>query len=280
MEDGDFIILTPIDILTKDDAFICNRDLHSSFRKIANSLENTALRDAINDFFMKRLPISPKKDDIDHAITATIHKFPEILDYYIRMKEFEKDQAHAVSAEKRAEIIKTFVPRLRAFCDNIIAAGSDFFTIKPDSYTEALKRAIYLKEVIENNDGYRIFYHNGKTASEETIQRIFRLTWFLSPYDVNSEVNNGRGPADYKVSYGGNDSTIVEFKLARSSSLEKNLKNQTEIYKKASKAISDIKVILCYTLADINKVKKTIKKITSSDEIPEKGLFNELCKLS
>jgi hypothetical protein len=55
-----------------------------------------------------------------------------------------------------------------------------------------LKRVIYLKEFIENNDGYRIFYHNGKTASEETIQRIFRLTWISSPYDVNSEVNNGR----------------------------------------------------------------------------------------
>lgn len=269
LEDGDFIILTPLDILTKDDAFICNSDLHASFRKIANSLENSTLRDAINDYFRQRLPTSPKKDDIDRAITATINKFPEILDYYIRMKESEKDQAHAVSAEKRAEIVKEFVPAVRAFCDKIIAAGSDFFTIKPDSYMEALKRAIYLKEVIENNDGYRIFDRNGKTASEETIQRIFRLTWFLSPYDVNSEVNNGRGPADYKVSYGGSDSTIVEFKLARSTSLEKNLQNQTEIYKKASKAISDIKVVLCYTVTEIAKVKKILKKITGEDAIPE-----------
>ena len=95
------------------------------------------------------------------------------------------------------------------------------------------------------------------------------ITWFLSPYDVNSEVNNGRGPADYKVSFGGSDATIVEFKLARSSSLEKNLQNQTEIYKKASKAISDIKVVLCYTVKEISKVKKILKKITGADSIPE-----------
>ena len=121
---------------------------------------------------------------------------------------------------------------------------------------------MYLKEVIENNDGYRIFYKQGKAiASEETIQRIFRLTWFATSFDVNSEVNNGRGPADYKISYGERDSTIVEFKLASSSSLKKNLLNQTEIYKKASKSINDIKVILCYTNSEIDKVNRLLRTI-------------------
>jgi hypothetical protein len=38
LEDGDFIILTPFDILTKDDAFICSSDLYASFNKIASYL--------------------------------------------------------------------------------------------------------------------------------------------------------------------------------------------------------------------------------------------------
>ncbi|QBJ63036.1 hypothetical protein B1F84_08280 [Pseudoalteromonas sp. DL-6] len=47
----------------------------------------------------------------------------------------------------------------------------------------------FLKDNIENNDGYRIFYQKGKPiASEDTIQRVFRLTWYASPYDVNSEL--------------------------------------------------------------------------------------------
>jgi hypothetical protein len=120
--------------------------------------------------------------------------------------------------------------------------------------------------VIEDNNGYRIFYKDGQPiSSEDTIQRIFRLTWFASPLDVNSEVNNGCGPADYKISYGDRDSTIVEFKLGKSSSLKKNLLNQTEIYKKASRSISDIKVILCYTEAEIAKVKRILKSINQED---------------
>jgi len=53
----------------------------------------------------------------------------------------------------------------------------------------------------------------------------------------------------------------VEFKLAASSSLKRNLLNQTEIYKKASKSINDIKVILCYTQSEINKVKRILASI-------------------
>ncbi len=74
-------------------------------------------------------------------------------------------------------------------------------------------------------------------------------------------MNNGRGPADYKISYGERDSTIVEFKLAASSSLKRNLLNQTEIYKKASKSINDIKVILCYTQSETAKVNRILKSI-------------------
>lgn len=82
---------------------------------------------------------------------------------------------------------------------------------------------------------------------------------------MNSEVNNGRGPADYKISYGDRDSTIVEFKLGSSSSLEKNLLNQTEIYKKASRSIRDIKVILCYTKVEIAKVTRVLKRINQEN---------------
>jgi hypothetical protein len=121
---------------------------------------------------------------------------------------------------------------------------------------------MFLKDVIENNDGYRIFYNEGKAISkEDTIQRIFRLTWYATPYDVNAEVNNGRGPADYKVSFGGEDSTIVEFKLGKSSSLSRNLANQTDIYKKESKSANDIKVILCYTEGEIKSVERALNKL-------------------
>ncbi|MCF7966463.1 MAG: hypothetical protein K9L79_13105 [Methylobacter tundripaludum] len=261
LEDGDYILLTPLDILTKDEAFICHSDLKNQFRKITNALENSSLRDAINLFFQKSLPKHAKQKDIERAISATIQKYPEILDYYIRYKEHTKDKAAKISTEKIEKIKSELITTLSDFCEKV-ADSSDFYRVKPSSYDAALQRAIYLKEVIENNDGYRVFYKNGKAiASEDTIQRIFRLTWFATPFDVNSEVNNGRGPADYKISYGERDSTIVEFKLAASSSLKRNLLNQTEIYKKASKSITDIKVILCYTKSEIVKVNRILASI-------------------
>jgi len=257
----DFILLTPVDLLTKDEAFICHSDFTSQFRAIANSLENEALRDAINHYFRAKLPITPRKADIEYAINLTVQKYPEILDYYIKKKELEKDKAAALSTEKLKQLRDELLTTLTEFCKHIFE-NSDFYNIAPSTYSEALKRAHFLKEVIENNDGYRIFYKNGKPiASEDTIQRIFRLTWFASPLDVNSEVNNGRGPADYKVSFGNRDSTIIEFKLGSSTSLKRNLKNQTEIYKKASKSISDIKVILCYKRPEILKVNRILKEM-------------------
>ncbi len=261
----DFILLTPIDILTKDDAFICHSDLTSNFRQITCALENSALRDSINLYFQKRLPNNPKKEDIERAIDATIQKYPEILDYYIRNKENNLDKAAMLSLEKVNKLRTELLSTLAQFYEHLII-NSDFYNIPLNSYQEALKRAHYLKQVIEDNDGYRIFYKNNKPiASEDTIQRIFRLTWFASPMDVNSEVNNGRGPADYKVSFGDRNSTIVEFKLGSSTSLKKNLISQTEIYKKASKSITDIKVILCYTKSEIAKVNRILKSIQQEE---------------
>jgi hypothetical protein len=260
-KDGDFILLTPLDILTVDDAIINNNDFYNNFGNVTRSMGNESLRTAVNDYFRAHLPRKPKKKDRIEAFVRTVEKYPDLVDFYIRLKEDSKKVVGSVALSKIDELREQLIDALTPLC-NLLSDKSDFYTIKPNSYDEALKRANYLKEVIENNDGYRIFYDGGKPiAKEDTIQRIFRLTWYASPYDVNSEVNNGRGPADYKVSFGSGDSTIVEFKLAKSSSLKKNLENQTDIYKAAAKSTSDITVILCYAASDIKKVERTLKQI-------------------
>lgn len=264
-DNGDFICLTPLDILSKDDAFISHSNFVDQFRSITISLDNSVLRNSINEYFATRLPPKPKRDDVLYAIQKTVEKYPEIIDFYIQHQESNKDQATSISAEKveklKSEIIDTVSQLIRT-----LYKESTFYRTPTTSYKEALDRAKYLKNVIEDNDGYRVFYKDGKPiAREESVQRIFRLTWFSSPYDVNAEVNNGRGPADYKISFGARDATIVEFKLGSSSSIERNLKNQTAIYKKASKAIRDIVVILCYTRSEISHVHRILKKLKIED---------------
>ncbi|WP_338532719.1 hypothetical protein RBB83_19485 [Paenibacillus peoriae] len=129
------------------------------------------------------------------------------------------------------------------------------------------QRIEYLKYVIENNDGYKLFYHNGvEVADEDKIQLLFKFVWFETEADVNREVNNGRGSVDYKVSKGASDSTLVEFKLARNSKLKSNLRNQVGIYEKANGTGKSFKVILYFSQAEHKKVNEILKELSLEND--------------
>ena len=141
--------------------------------------------------------------------------------------------------------------------------GADLLDELGDSFEEALRRVHFLKNVIENKDGYRLFYlTNGQPLKREAdLQIMYRLTWYASSYDVNREVNNGRGPVDYKVSKGSADGTLVEFKLASNSKLKQNLKHQVEVYKAANDTAKSIKAILYFSDAELKKVQDILRDL-------------------
>ncbi len=264
----DFVILTPKDILTKDDNWINSKDLRGDFHQICNSIQNNeALRAEINNYFLKCLP-TPKKNkqntgkEINNAINTTIKKFPELIKWYIKLKEENKEGAKDISKQKVDEIETLFISNTEQLA-NLLKSSTDFYKFNPNSsYEEAYQRIIYLKQVIENNDGYKLFYYNGKPINnEKSLQLIYRLTWYATNFDVNSEVNNGRGPADYKISMGASDKTIVEFKLASNSKLKKNLQNQVDIYMEANNTRKCIKAILYFTEEERNKVNKILNEL-------------------
>ena len=93
------------------------------------------------------------------------------------------------------------------------------------------------------------------------MQIMYRLIWYGTNFDVNREVNNGRGPADYKISYGKKNSTIVEFKLASNSKLRQNLEKQVDIYKVASETERAIKVIMYFSEMEYEKVRKVLNDL-------------------
>ena len=78
---------------------------------------------------------------------------------------------------------------------------------------------------------------------------------------MNREVNNGRGPVDYKISKGSKDKTVVEFKLASNSHLKRNLLKQVEIYEKANDTNNSIKVILFFNQEEEMRVHRILKEI-------------------
>ena len=134
-----------------------------------------------------------------------------------------------------------------------------------DSYHEAIKRIMDFKNYLEDKDGYAILHAIPK-VSEKFIQLLFVPMWESSKFDCNREVSNGRGAADFVISMGANDKTIVEFKLASNSSLEQNLKNQVEIYQKANNTHKGISVIFCMDKNEYEKAKCIKNKIKISNK--------------
>lgn len=257
---NDYVILTPRDLLTKDEAWINRSDLIGNFRDIYSAISDGLLRSKIDDYFLRRLTEKASVKEIADVSAKVIEEFPEILDHYIRKKEIAGADAIVDSIEKVVGTEKRFVKNIRDFSIAYLA-DSNFYE-NDDSYDESMRRLLYLKDVIENNDGYKYFYVNGKAVEREMdLQIMFRLCWAVSTFEVDSEVNNGRGPVDFKISKGRSNKTLVEFKIGSNSQLKRNLKNQVAIYENANNTKKSIKAILCFTEAQQIRLQAILKEL-------------------
>lgn len=256
----DFVLLTPVDMLTKDEAWISYKGLVEDYSEVLASVDNDALRSKIDNYLVSQLPIEATQDEFSKTLEKVIAKYPELLDYYIRQKEKDGKGAKVQSAEKLAQASDLFLKQLKELVRRL--DKTDFYETAPNSFKEGLARVHFLRDVIEKQDGYKLFMVGGKPVRKEAdLQIMFKLTWFASSFDSNAEVNNGRGPADFIVSYGSKDKTVIEMKLAGNTKLEQNLLKQAEIYVDASRATHPpIKAILCFTSAEIAKVNRLLTK--------------------
>ena len=253
---ADFIILTPKDILTKDDTWINKSDVVKTFDDVADSISNLELRTQINDYFARILPEDAKNKDYKNAVSWVVSKFPEFIDFYIKYKEENGDEAVSVSETRVKQVEFLFIKKLKEFVESLHQeTGFYSFNDEDDTLLETRKRVLFLKDVIENKGGHRLFFANGEPIRRESdLQILFRLTWCATPSDVSREVNDGRGPVDFKVSRGRFDKSLVEFKLAKNTHLRRNLEKQAEIYQKASDAPNALKVILFFSDNELAKV--------------------------
>jgi len=255
------VLLTPKNILTRDDIWINKDDVIKDFERIAVALPNEQLRAQVNNYFLKILPEEPSAKEKRLAISSTLLKFPQLIEYYIQYKENNGDKAEAISEEKVYETELLFVEIARQLSSNLFQ-NTRFYSVPGDTISEARARITYLKDFVENMGGFRLFHFKGHQIKRESdLQLLFRLTWFGTPSDVSQEVNDGRGPADFKISRGAFDKTIVEFKLASNPQLKRNLANQAEIYKKASNANNALKVILFFSKVEYKRVQNILEEL-------------------
>jgi hypothetical protein len=87
------------------------------------------------------------------------------------------------------------------------------------------------------------------------------LVWCGTEFDLNREVNNGRGPVDFKISFGAGDKSLIEFKLASNKALKRNLEKQVAIYEAANRTWTSVKVIVIYTVAEQLNVEKILREL-------------------
>ncbi len=252
---GDFVLLTPKDILTKDEIWINRPELLHRLDEIASALPNEALRDQVNNYLYGQLSREPTEKELREAKARTLEQFPELIEHYILSKEESGDDAESVSSQRVKQAEWLYVQEVQELRSRL-AQFTSFYQNPGTTYDEALERALFLKDIIENKDGYRIFYSREGLliTREEHLQILYRLTWFRSPSDVNREVNNGRGPVDFKISRGAADKTLIEFKLASNKQLKRNLEKQVEIYQRASDSPRAVKVITFFTEGEESRV--------------------------
>jgi hypothetical protein len=268
---ADFVLLTPIDMLTRDDTWISHGDLINRFSEIPEAIPNAELRAQVSNYFARVLRASaplrrrrrrkPARADYEAAVQATVREFPELLDYYIRLKEQTGDEAESASLEQVQETLAVFVDQLKRVVADL-RGKTDFYEHGWSSYDAALARAKAFKHYVENQDGWKLINRVGLPFAKETeVHLFFGIMWFGSVFDVNHEPNNGRGPVDYKISIGAADKSLIEFKLASNTKLRRNLERQVEIYEAANQTATSVKIIICYTEADQAKVEKTLKDL-------------------
>ena len=164
---NDFVILTPKDILTKDETWINRDGLHHEYYQIARSIPNEQLRAEVNNYFLSMLPKDPSGKDEKEAIERVIRKFPQLIEYYIRYKEDRGDEAVSVSNARVEEAEIVFVQQVSQFV-HTLASETDFYVVSGDTHEEAMKRVLFLKDIIENKGGHRIFYAEGKPIRRES----------------------------------------------------------------------------------------------------------------
>jgi hypothetical protein len=213
---GDYVILTPKDMLTKDETWINKSDLVESFDDIAASIPNEQLRAHLDLYLMTRLPTDkePTKKERQRVISSAILHHPEIIDYYIRYKEDRGDDARDISREKVVLTETQFIDQVQAFVDRHLSRSA-FYYLDPDDPHDVLDRLLILKDIIENERGSNLFYIKGNAIKREAeLQLLLSILW--------------RAASTAIASCGGRTATPVHFKLASNTRLVRILEQRKD----------------------------------------------------
>jgi hypothetical protein len=235
------------------------------YPEIVAAVGDIVQRARVSRYFEQRLGKDPTPKQNRAARADTLATFPELLDLYIRLKEETGDGAVALSGAETDYLRAVFVEFLHSFIEDYWSLPEMANRPRSTSYEEVLHRAKVFKRWVEDKDGYLSLHTASTRAAEKDVQRLVFLSLQASSFDINREVNNGRGPVDFKVSRGSSDTALLEIKLASNTALARNLERQVEIYKKANETKRAVKMIIFYTGEEERKVERILERLGLAD---------------
>ena len=113
---NDYVLLTPKDILSKDDTWINKTDFVREYNDIPTAIPNEELRDRVDAYFQSVLPSNPSAKEAAHAVQRTALKFPELIDYYIRLKEDRGSEAELRIMRRFARPLRCLLSKHASWC--------------------------------------------------------------------------------------------------------------------------------------------------------------------
>lgn len=274
----EFILLVPKKILAKKDTWISKNDFLENDSAVFGAIENDELRTKINKYFYDNLKIKynknkgPEKDysktSKANALAKTVWEYPEVLDYYIKFKEQKKDDAlklHTADPEYINLPHDTNIIR-KEFTEKNYG--------KLTSFDDCVDRIFFFKKTLESNS--KILFIKEKPLPEKQLQLMFKMTTYNSLFSYDSEVNNGRGPIDFIISFGSQDKIGLELKLASNTKLKQNLLNQGKVYQEDSNLKHVIKTIFYFSNAELERINKILREVNK--QVDNKKIFLIDCR--
>jgi hypothetical protein len=273
----EYILLTPEDILTKDDTWINKKDLQQDFVHIREAIPNVELRERIGNYFESKLPKRVEKNsrgqlevqiptarEKSKALHQTIKEFPEFIDYYIKFKEDNRREALRRSADNVASVKGQLVDCIRNLVTQL--GTSDFFKLEATTLEGAQKKIDCFKDIVENKEGYKEFYHQGTPIKlESNFQAIFKFIWEDSSFSSKSEKHSTSETRNQK-----SEEIRIQSKLANSPQLRSDLENQIAAHRNKNGPTSSFTVVIYFSEAEFDKLKGIITEI---DEAQNAGII-------
>lgn len=268
-----YVILTPSNLLTKDENWINREDLLTRFQKIAYSVDDQILKTRVTNYFQDRLskiaPKEKKKDGSDkepaakykrQAASETVEEFPEILDYFLRYKEENRKEADATSSLKVVQSKLLYLKQFSRLAKNL-SDTTDFYNI-PANYDGCLKKLKILKNFIEKKGGNEIFHFDKKPVTDEdNLSILFRMTWKAHLTEKVASDDNTEIITNWKKS---KTKLKIVLKLSTNPALKKTLEKLREAYKDSSNEQEYILVIVHYSNEELNSVESLFKTLGMS----------------